>query len=126
MNVLITADLHLDLWARAGRDPFVGILPVLRDLDALIIAGDLADDPQRNWLWALSRISRLVSPAQIWVIPGNHDYYGATLDDDSGPDRRGKPCLETGSDHRHHPPAVLHALDRLRPDRRSGGGHGPR
>ncbi len=81
MNSLITADLHLDLWARAGRDPFAGIVPVLRDLDALIIAGDLADDPKRNWPWALERIARLVSPAQIWVIPGNHDYYGATLDD---------------------------------------------
>lgn len=82
MTILITADLHLDLWARAGRDPFSGILPVLRDLDVLIIAGDLANDPQRNWPWALSRIARLVSPARIWVIPGNHDYYGATLDDD--------------------------------------------
>lgn len=82
MNILIAADLHLDLWADAGRDPFAGILPVLRSLDALIIAGDLANDPHRNWPWALSRIARLVSPAQIWVIPGNHDYYGATLDDD--------------------------------------------
>ncbi|WP_347918976.1 metallophosphoesterase [Paracoccus marcusii] len=81
MNILIIADLHLDLWARAGRDPFAGIVPVLRDLDALIIAGDLANDPQRNWPWALSRITRLVSPAWIWVIPGNHDYYGTTLDD---------------------------------------------
>lgn len=82
MTILITADLHLDLWADAGRDPFAGIVPVLRDLDALIIAGDLANDPQRNWPWALARIARLVSPAKIWVIPGNHDYYGATLDDD--------------------------------------------
>ncbi|MDF3606605.1 metallophosphoesterase [Paracoccus sp. DMF-8] len=81
MTILITADLHLDLWAHAGRDPFAGTLPVLRDLDALIIAGDLANDPQRNWPWALTRIVRLVSPARVWVIPGNHDYYGATLDD---------------------------------------------
>ncbi|WP_265499642.1 metallophosphoesterase [Paracoccus beibuensis] len=81
MNILITADLHLDLWADAGRDPFAGILPVLRDLDALIFAGDLANDPQRNWPRALARLDRLVSPARIWVIPGNHDYYGATLDD---------------------------------------------
>ena len=83
MNILMTADLHLDLWACAGRNPFAGILPVLRDLDALIIAGDLADDPKRNWPGALSRIARLVSPARIWVNPGNHDYYGATLDDNA-------------------------------------------
>ena len=82
MNILITADLHLDLWAHAGRDPFAGILPVLSNLDALIIAGDLANDPQRNWPRALARLGRLVAPDRIWVIPGNHDYYGATLDDD--------------------------------------------
>lgn len=81
MNVLITADLHLDLWARAGRDPFAGIVPVLRDLDALIVAGDLADNPHRNWPSSLARLARLVAPERIWVIPGNHDYYGATLDD---------------------------------------------
>ncbi|WP_223850189.1 metallophosphoesterase [Paracoccus yeei] len=54
---------------------------MLRDLNALIIAGDLSNDPQRNWPWALSRIARLVAPERIWVIPGNHDYYGTTLDD---------------------------------------------
>lgn len=81
MNILITADLHVDLWADDGRDPFAGIVPVLRDLDALIIAGDLANDPQRSWPLALSRLGRLVPPARIWVIPGNHDYYGVTLDD---------------------------------------------
>ena len=81
MNILITADLQLDLWARAERDPFAGILLVLRDLDALIIAGDLTNDSQRNWPWALARLGRLVSPGRIWVIPGNHDYYGVTLDD---------------------------------------------
>ena len=81
MNILITADLHLDLWAHAGRDPFADILPVLSNLDALIIAGDLANDPQRSWPRALARLVRLVAPDRIWVIPGNHDYYGATLDD---------------------------------------------
>ncbi len=55
MNSLITVDLHLDLWADAGRNQFAGIVPVLRDLDVLIIAGDLANDPHRNWPWALSR-----------------------------------------------------------------------
>lgn len=56
MSILITADLHLDDWDGAERDPFAGILPVLRALDALIITGDLANDPQRNWLWALARL----------------------------------------------------------------------
>ena len=81
MNILITADLHLELWAHAERDPFAGILPMLHDLDTLIIAGDLANDPQRNWPPVLTRLGRLVPPGRIWVIPGNHDYYGARLDD---------------------------------------------
>lgn len=81
MTILITADLHLDHWDHYGRDPFAGIVPVLRDLDALIIAGDLANDPRRNWPVALARITRLVSPGRVCVIPGNHDYYGATLED---------------------------------------------
>ena len=58
---------------------------MLRDLDAPIIAGELANDPHRKRPWALSRLARLVSPARIWVIPGNHDYYGATLDDTALP-----------------------------------------
>lgn len=82
MTILVTADLHFDLWTDAKRDPVGGILPVLRNFDALIIAGDLTNDSKRNWPWALSRIARPVSPAQIWMIPSNHTYYGATLDDD--------------------------------------------
>lgn len=80
--ILVTADLHLDQWDLDARDPFAAIVPVLSHLDALILAGDLSDDPRRNWPVALSRISRLVDPARIWVIPGNHDYYGAALDDE--------------------------------------------
>lgn len=54
---------------------------MLRDLDALIVAGDLADNPHRNWSSALARLARLVAPERIWVIPGSHDYCGATFDD---------------------------------------------
>lgn len=80
MNILITADLHLDQWTRAGRDPLTSITTDLGDLDALIIAGDLADDPRRQWPLALSRIAQLISPERVWIIPGNHDYYSGLLD----------------------------------------------
>jgi hypothetical protein len=69
MNLLITADLRLDLWARAERDPFAAIVPVLRDLDALIVAGGLADNPHRNLPPTLTRLAQRVVPARIWIIP---------------------------------------------------------
>ena len=82
MKILVTADLHLDLWQRAGRDPFAAILPVLGTLDALIVAGDLANDPLRNWPRALDRIAHLIDPEKVHIIPGNHDYYHWHLDGD--------------------------------------------
>jgi 3',5'-cyclic AMP phosphodiesterase CpdA len=84
MRILVTADLHLDLWAHAKRDPFASILPIFQTLDAVIIAGDLANDPMRNWPPALARIGRLIDPSKVWVIPGNHDYYGWNLAGDDG------------------------------------------
>ena len=75
MKILVTADLHLDLWQHAGRDPFAGILPILGTLDALLVAGDITNDPLRNWPRALDRIARLIDPAKVHIIPGNHDYY---------------------------------------------------
>lgn len=79
MRVLVTADLHLDLWR---QDPFTAILPVFPTLDALIIAGDLANDPLRNWPQALARIGRLIDPAKVFIVPGNHDYYNFRFDGD--------------------------------------------
>ena len=83
MNVLITADLHLDAWMREGRDPFASVAPIIRHLDALIIAGDLASNPMYQWPRALARIGRLIDPGRVWIIPGNHDYYNCHLDGDA-------------------------------------------
>ncbi|MTE01937.1 metallophosphoesterase [Paracoccus sp. YIM 132242] len=74
-TILITADLHLDAWFREGRDPLANIAPVLSGLDALIIAGDLANNPVYYWPRALARIGRLIDPARVHVFPGNHDYW---------------------------------------------------
>lgn len=82
MLALVTADLHLDLWQRAARDPFSSLLPALGAVDALIVAGDLANDPLRNWPDALDRLGKLVDPARVFILPGNHDYYHFRLDGD--------------------------------------------
>ena len=93
-NVLVVGDLHLDRWLSEGRDPFAALAPDgLRSLDALIIAGDLADKPKVRWRAALAHLSRLVNPARIHVVPGNHDYYHHVLD---GDDRLARICAEAG------------------------------
>jgi predicted phosphodiesterase len=82
MLILVTADLHPDLWRRTGRDPFAALAPVLGAVDALVVAGDLTNNPLRNWPDALARLSRIIDPAKIHILPGNHDYYHFRLDGD--------------------------------------------
>ncbi|WP_054008786.1 metallophosphoesterase family protein [Cypionkella psychrotolerans] len=83
MTILITADLHLNAWMRESRDPFASTAPIISHLDGLIIAGDLANNPMYQWPRALSRIGRLIDPARVWIIPGNHDYWNGHLDGDA-------------------------------------------
>ena len=83
-NILVTADLHFDHWYRAGRDALAGCTPALTSLDALIIAGDIADNPSYSWPRFFNRLHRVIDLAKVWIIPGNHDYYGWRLGDDAG------------------------------------------
>lgn len=77
MRILVIGDLHLDIWARAGRDPLASVVPVFRKIDALVIAGDLASQP--GWRSALTWIRSLIAPDRVYILPGNHDYYLAGL-----------------------------------------------
>ena len=93
-RIFITADLHLDLWLAAGRDPLAALdAATWADLDALIIAGDLANKPKTRWPKLLARISRHIDPARIHIFPGNHDYYDHVLD---GDDRLERICAAAG------------------------------
>jgi DNA repair exonuclease SbcCD nuclease subunit len=83
MRILVIADLHLDLWEHTSRDPLWPMASVFPTLDALIIAGDLTNDPMQNWPKALERIARLIDPSEVYIIPGNHDYYGHHLSGDN-------------------------------------------
>lgn len=82
MQILISADWHLDEWSAVGRNPLLGVANRLNDLDALILAGDLAEDPLRTWPAFLDWIGQRIDPAKVHVIPGNHDYYDHRLDGD--------------------------------------------
>ena len=66
MKLAVLSDLHLD---------YAGPLPVqqgLADVDAVIIAGDLFDDPVKGIDWAAERF-RL----PVIYVPGNHEFYGS-------------------------------------------------
>lgn len=60
--ILILADLHLDVWMRDGRDLLAPIAPVMSLIDALIVAGDLSNNPASQWPRCLARIGQLHRP----------------------------------------------------------------
>ena len=82
--IAVLADLHFDSWTRWAVDPLTAqgldIVIHKRRPDLLVIAGDVANDPVRNWPGILSRLGRLIAPEKIVIVPGNHDYYGFRLD----------------------------------------------
>lgn len=77
-SALIIADLHSDLWAARGRDPFAGC--DLSGIDLLLIAGDLSNKGHVQWRYALDRLSAHIDLDRVHVGPGNHDYYGGRVD----------------------------------------------
>lgn len=83
-KILVTADWHFDYWPSASTSLFGMILDELEGLDALIIAGDLTDDPELNWPKLFRFLADHIDLCRVYVIPGNHDYYGWRLDDDEG------------------------------------------
>ena len=82
MRILVTADWHIDLWQRSYRDLLNNNRSVFKDLDALIVGGDLANHPFQNWQSVLKQIGRLIDPSKVYIMAGNHDYYHWDLDGD--------------------------------------------
>ncbi|SFD50167.1 Calcineurin-like phosphoesterase [Sulfitobacter brevis] len=84
-RIAILSDLHADTYQRRGADPItsLGLHAIVNDsLDALIIAGDLTDGPAAKWIRGLAHLTPHIPPERIYILPGNHDYYGGTLQDD--------------------------------------------
>lgn len=95
MPILVTADLHLDIWLQAGRDPLAALEPaVWPSLDALIVAGDLGNKPKTRWPKLIAHLARYITPERIHILPGNHDYYDHAID---GEDRLARLCTEAGA-----------------------------
>ncbi|WP_103336024.1 metallophosphoesterase [Pseudotabrizicola formosa] len=95
MPILVVADLHLDMWLQAGRDPLAALSPeLLGSLDGVFIAGDLSNKPKVRWQSMIRHLARYVPLEHIHVLPGNHDYYDHVLD---GDDRLAEICAEAGA-----------------------------
>ncbi|MGP9791956.1 metallophosphoesterase [Roseinatronobacter sp. NSM] len=83
MSILVLADLHLDLWSEAGRDPLTALSAEdWAQFEAVIIAGDLTNKPKIRWKYAIRRLAQHIEAHRIHIIPGNHDYYDHALDGD--------------------------------------------
>lgn len=94
MSVLVVADLHLDMWLQAGRDPFAALPPdFLTGLDGLILAGDLANKPKVRWPLMIRHLARYIASGRIHLLPGNHDYYDHVL---HGDERLAAICADVG------------------------------
>ena len=96
--IAVVADTHFDNWGRWAVDPLTAagldILISQREPDLLVVAGDLSNDPVRTWPSILTRLGRLIDPAKIIIVPGNHDYYSFRLD---GEHRLRELCSDAGA-----------------------------
>ena len=83
--VLVLADFHRDDYLRRGADVFEsnGLQSLIGPhYAAVIIAGDLINDPQRQLAPALRWLIDLFAPAPVFFVPGNHDFYRHRIDDE--------------------------------------------
>lgn len=80
MKILCLADLHDDFSAEAGRDPFAGCEDLLKGVEALVLAGDLANKPQVRWKQALARLRARFGDIPVFAFPGIHDFYNWHID----------------------------------------------
>ncbi|MFG6080479.1 metallophosphoesterase [Paracoccus litorisediminis] len=94
MKILVAADFHFDNWFRAGRELTEGAWSLLAQADAVIIAGDLVNDPENNLANAFAWFGRQLNLSKVWFVPGNHDYYRFHL---QGDDTLAAICAKAGA-----------------------------
>ena len=81
MKLLSLADLHLDHYFGQRMDPFKSIPEKqLQDISHCVLAGDLSNKGYTQWKRCLPWIAEQLPRAQIFVMPGNHDYYDGSID----------------------------------------------
>ena len=81
MKCLVIADLHLDYFFGQRMDPFIKVPKgELDDITHCIIAGDLSNKSHKQWPRCLTWLAERLPDTQIYVMPGNHDYYDFQID----------------------------------------------
>lgn len=82
MKLLVLADLHLDEITDAELLRSMGeeIAYAGQDVDAMIIAGDLAEAASGRWQDAIRWLGKHYPSSKTIFVPGNHDYYGGRID----------------------------------------------
>ncbi len=83
MKILVTADLHFEHWRHDRQNLSDAMRPVLEEVDALVIAGDVSSDPLRTWPAFLGWLREMIDLDKVWITPGNHDYYDWHLQGDA-------------------------------------------
>jgi predicted phosphodiesterase len=81
--VLVLADFHRDAYLRRGVNMFVsnGLTSLIGPrYAAVIVAGDLINDPLRQLAPALRWLLDLFAPAPVFFVMGNHDFYRHHID----------------------------------------------
>lgn len=80
MKTLALSDLHDDFWADKQRDPFAACVDIIRDVEAIVLAGDISNKPKVRWKYAFGRLRDRFGDIPIHAFPGNHDFYDWRLD----------------------------------------------
>ena len=81
MKCIVLAGLHLDYFFGQQMDPFSKVpLSAFDEITHCIIAGDLSNKAQEQWSRCLPWLADRMPKAQIYVMPGNHDYYDFKID----------------------------------------------
>ncbi|WP_103333187.1 metallophosphoesterase family protein [Pseudotabrizicola formosa] len=82
-RLLVVADLHMDHYLRSAIDPFSahGLDQIdWSGIDALIVAGDLANNPTQTWPTVFRYLRKYIPSERTFVFPGNHDFYWHSFD----------------------------------------------
>ena len=81
MKLLTLADLHLDFFLGQRMDPFKHVpQDQFKGITHCVLAGDLSNKGHKQWKRCLPWITERFPDAQIFVMPGNHDYYDGDID----------------------------------------------
>jgi predicted phosphodiesterase len=81
MKLLVLADPHLDLYFAGGVDPFKDVpAEQLGCITHCVLAGDVSNKGHKKWKECLRWITARLPEAQVFVMPGNHDYYDGCID----------------------------------------------